>query len=69
MSIKITGVTMPKKGETLVLEIASNGSVKALSIKKPGGIRASALVDTKPAAPANGSVQRDENGAIITEFL
>jgi hypothetical protein len=69
MSIKITGIDMPKKGETLILEIASNGTVKAQSIKKPGGIRASALVDPKPAAPANGGVQRDENGAILTEFL
>jgi len=69
MSIKITGVTMPKNGETLVLEIASNGTVKAQSIKKPGGIRATALVDSKPAAPANGGVQRDENGAILTEIL
>ena len=69
MSIKITGVTMPKKGETLILEIASNGNVKAQSIKKPSGIKASAIVETAPAAPANGGVQRDENGAIITEIL
>ena len=66
MSIKITGVTMPKKGETLVLEIASNGNVKAQSIKKPAGVKASAIVDN---VPANGGVQRDENGAIITEIL
>lgn len=69
MSIKITGVTMPKKGETLILEIASNGTVKAQSIKRPAGIKASAIVDNAPAAPANGGVQRDENGAIITEIL
>lgn len=69
MSIKITGVTMPKKGETLILEVASNGTVKAQSIKHPAGVKASAIVETAPAAPANGGVQRDENGAIITEFL
>ena len=69
MSIKITGVNMPKKGETLVLEVASNGSVKVQNIKKPSGVKASAIGETAPAAPANGGVQRDENGAIITEFL
>lgn len=69
MSIKITGVTMPKKGETLILEIASNGNVKVQSIKRPAGIKASAIVDNVPATPANGGVQRDENGAIITEIL
>lgn len=69
MSIKITGINMPKKGETLVLEIASNGSVKAQSIKHPSGVKASAIGETAPAAPANGGVQRDENGAIITEIL
>jgi len=69
MSIKITGIAMPKKGETLVLEIASNGTVKAQSIKKPSGIKASALVENEPAVPANGGVQRDANGAIITEIL
>ena len=69
MSIKITGVNMPKKGETLVLEIASNGSVKAQSVKHPAGVKASAIVENVPAVPANGGVQRDANGAIITEFL
>ncbi len=66
MSIKITGVTMPKKGETLILEIASNGNVKAQSIKRPSNVKASALAEN---VPANGGVQRDENGAIITEIL
>ena len=68
MSIKITGINMPKKGETLVLEITSNGSVKAQSIKKLSGVKAkaSALAEN---VPENGGVQRDENGAIITEIL
>ena len=69
MSIKITGIDMPKKGETLVLEITSNGSVKVQSIKRPAGVKASAIVETAPAVPTNGGVQRDENGAIITEIL